>query len=172
MTIWSIANNACSRSWPREAQALASAQPRPTRSRRDHVARRSVFLSRLPLPPGGAPPAPQPHPSARFVTAARGGAGWPGAEGDRGADARLRPGDATNSGCQAWARRGGRMSPTRIAGRAFRRFRGARELLGRLGQVGVLRTRDGADARRDHPERTASRISRTFRARVPGVKGF
>jgi len=39
------------------------------------------------------------------------------------------------------------------------------------------RGRDGADegenqARRDHPERAASRISRTFRARVPAVKGF
>src|SRR5712692_4025153 len=44
-----------------------------------------------------------------------GGAGWLGSEGDRGADARLRPGEASNSGCQAGARRGGRISPTRVA---------------------------------------------------------
>src|SRR5713226_1605088 len=36
-----------------------------------------------------------------------GSAGWLGSEGDRGADARLRPGEASNSGCQAGARRGG-----------------------------------------------------------------
>ncbi len=35
-----------------------------------------------------------------------GGAGWLGSEGDRGADARLRPGEASNSGSQAGARRG------------------------------------------------------------------
>ena len=38
-----------------------------------------------------------------------------GSEGDRGADTCLRPCNASTSGCQAGARRGSRMSPTRIA---------------------------------------------------------
>jgi len=49
-----------------------------------------------------------------------GGAGWPGSQGARGADARLRPGEASNSGCQAGARTGGRISPTRVARRGSR----------------------------------------------------
>jgi len=51
------------------ARTGAPAPPGPARARRPHVARSSVLLLMLPLPPGGAPPAPQPHPSARFLTA-------------------------------------------------------------------------------------------------------
>jgi len=48
----------------------------------------------LPLPPGGAPPAPQPHPFTRYLPARPWRPGWLGSTGDRGANARLRPGEA------------------------------------------------------------------------------
>jgi hypothetical protein len=48
--------------------ASAPPGPAPPRGRRTHVARGSVLLSTLPLTPP-VPPAPQPHPSARFLTA-------------------------------------------------------------------------------------------------------
>jgi hypothetical protein len=50
-----------------------------------------------------------------------GGAGWPGGRGDRGPDARPRPGDASHAGSQAGTRTGGHMSPTRLARRGSRR---------------------------------------------------
>ena len=43
-----------------------------------------------------------------------------GASPDRSTLPRLRPGDASNFWCQAGARRGGRISPTRIARRGSR----------------------------------------------------
>jgi hypothetical protein len=48
--------------------ASAPPGPAPRRGRRTHVARGSVPLSTLPLTPP-VHPAPQPHPSARFLTA-------------------------------------------------------------------------------------------------------
>ena len=78
-----------------------------------------------PTGPAPAPPrppaAPQTHPCTRALTASprRRGLGG-GSAGDCGADAHLRPGDASNAGCQAGARREGRMSPTRIARRGSR----------------------------------------------------
>jgi hypothetical protein len=54
---------------PHRLRHLRRRRRRQHPRRRTPVARSSVLLSMLPLPPDGAPPAPQPHPSARFLTA-------------------------------------------------------------------------------------------------------
>jgi hypothetical protein len=74
------------------------ARPRPTpRPPHSRSARLSPSLDAAPDTP--VPPAPHPHPSARFLTAsllmAQDGSG---SQGDRGGDARLRPGAAGSRG--------------------------------------------------------------------------
>ena len=99
-----VAAGHCLHGAPVDSQRLAcspedyrDARPRPTpRPPHSRSARLSPSLDAAPDSP--VPPAPHPHPSARFLTAsllmAQDGSG---SKGDRGGDARLRPGVAAGS---------------------------------------------------------------------------
>ena len=107
------------------------------------------------------PPARHRTPPPASCPRARGSAGWPGAQGDHGPDARLLPGDAAVPGLGLGIRRTSHMSSTRLMWRGSRR-RGVcpsyARLARRLGSIAptmgtIIRSRHSRQPRRSCPQR-------------------